>query len=490
MKFISRYVREQQRYTKSEIKTIFNFSELEAEAFIRRLKSFGIMKAVKNSTIQMDFSDLLDTDVEITDDTGESNGCFYIFTYVGVLTVGNRVIKCYPKYITQAEAPQAEMKQVIRVMRRYGSKEQIVNLSNGDGQSSSFNLLAVMLLILEDFHQYGAYVNFEDIIEVNGEGPILWSQTINNSFALISNNRPYYVDIYTHRSVDDDQDFFHRLHKSIVAECSRQLQDAGLIDLFDLVEADVSDEALDEFGDDEYILYRLQLELGGQFNTHKQSVLKTLYTYIAHHRTLAESEGISVYGTNSFSLIWEDVCAEVLNNRLKTQLRHIPLPHGLAPGYDPRIQLINVIERPKWQGWDDDSTTFVKTADETLRPDIINIYENDGKYTFAIFDAKYYCIQLKRGKPLVGQPGVGDVTKQYLYQLAYKNFISQNQIDDVKNCFLLPTELTDVVNLGIASLFMLSSLGLADIQIRLLPAAKLYELYLDCKTLDISILNL
>ena len=431
---------------------------------------------------------MLDTDVEITDDVGESNGCFYVFTYVGVLTVGNRVIKCYPKYITQEEAPQAEMKQVIRVMRRYGSKEQIVNLNNGDGQSSSFNLLAVMLFILEDYHQYGAYVNYEDIVEVNGEGPILWRQTIDNSFALISNNRPYYVDTYTYRSVDDDQDFFHRLHRCIVTECSRQLQDAGLIDLFELVEVDVSDETLDEFGDEEYILYRLQLELGGQFNTHKQIVLKTLYTYIAHHRTLAESEGISMYGTNCFNLVWEDVCAEVFNNKLKTQLRHIPLPHGLAPGYDPRTQLINVIEKPKWQGRDADSTTFVKTADETLRPDLINIYEKDGKYTFAIFDAKYYCIQLERGKPLAGQPGVGDVTKQYLYQLAYQNFISQNQIDNVKNCFLLPTELTDVVNLGIASLFMLSSLGLADIQIRLLPAAKLYDLY--HKTLDVSILNL
>lgn len=51
-------------------------------------------------------------------------------------------------------------------------------------------------------------------------------------------------------------------------------RDAGLIDLFELVEVDVSDETLDEFGDEEYILYRLQLELGGQFNTHKQIVLK------------------------------------------------------------------------------------------------------------------------------------------------------------------------------------------------------------------------
>ena len=345
MGFISRYVREQKRYTKNEIKSIFSFSESEAESFIRRLKSFGIMKAVKNTAGQRDLSDLSDADIEIADDTGESSECFYVFTYVGVLTIGDRVVKCFPKYITQNDAPDTEMKQVIRVLRRYGSKEQIVNLYNGDGQSSSFNILAVMLFLLEDYHQYGAYINSEDIVEVNGEGPILWGQTIDNGFALISSNRPYYVDIYTHRSVDDEQDFFHRLHRCIVSESSRQLRDAGLIDLFDLVEADVSDEALEDFGDREYILYRLQSELGVQFNTHKQTILKTLYAFISYHRTLIESEGISMYGTNSFNLVWENVCAEVFNNKLKTQLRHLPFPDGLTPGYDPKTLLIDCSSR-------------------------------------------------------------------------------------------------------------------------------------------------
>ena len=46
------------------------------------------------------------------------------------------------------------------------------------------------LFLLEDYHQYGAYINSEDIVEVNGEGSILWGQTIDNGFALISNNRP------------------------------------------------------------------------------------------------------------------------------------------------------------------------------------------------------------------------------------------------------------------------------------------------------------
>lgn len=490
MGFISRYVREQKRYTKNEIKTIFNFSESEAEAFIRRLKSFGVMKAVKNTSGQRDLSDLSDADIEIADDAGESSECFYVFTYVGVLTVGDRVVKCFPKYITQNDAPDIELKQVIRVLRRYGSKEQIVNLYNGDGQSSSFNILAVMLFLLEDYHQCGAYINSEDIVEVNGEGPILWGQTIDNGFALISNNRPYYVGIYTHRSVDDEQDFFHRLHRCIVSESSRQLRDAGLIDLFDLVEADISDEVLDDFGDKEYILYRLQSEMGVQFNTHKQTILKTLYTFVAHHRALAESEGISMYGTNSFNLVWEDVCAEVFNNKLKTQLRHLPLPNGLAPGYNPKALLIDIIEKPQWQGWNTDGTAFVKTAAETLIPDLINIYEEDGTYTFVIFDAKYYCIQLESGKPLRGQPGVGDVTKQYLYQLAYQDFIDKNHIREVKNCFLMPTEQVDVVKLGMASLSMLRSLGLTDIQIRLLPAVKMYDLYLKRKPLGISALEL
>lgn len=99
MGFISRYVREQKRYTKNEIKSIFSFSESEAESFIRRLKSFGIMKAVKNTAGQRDLSDLSDADIEIADDTGESSECFYVFTYVGVLTIGDRVVKCFPKYI-------------------------------------------------------------------------------------------------------------------------------------------------------------------------------------------------------------------------------------------------------------------------------------------------------------------------------------------------------------------------------------------------------
>lgn len=490
MDFISSYVQEQKRYTKNEIRALFRLNEDENEGFIKNLKAFGILKTVQNTPAQLDLTDLVDEDVAVADVGAGNNEFFYVFTYVGVITVGNRVIKCYPKYIRSTTNPIDQMKQVLKVLNRFGSKEQIINLYNGDEESSSFNLLAVILFILNDYHESGLYTNTEDIVEVNGEGPILWDKTINDGFAMISSNRPYYVDIYTHRAVDDEQDFFLRLHKAVLTECSHQLEESDLLDLFDLAPVDLSEECLQDFGDDDYILYRLQSELNIQFNTRKQILLKTLYAYIAHHKTLEDSYGISMYGTTSFNLVWEDVCAEVFSNKLQTPLRHLPLPNGVAEGYDPSAKLIDLIEKPQWVGSAGEGATFTKESAETLIPDLINIYESNGAYQFVIFDAKYYCIQLDRRLPLRGQPGVGDVTKQYLYQLAYREFLAAHQIADVRNCFLMPTEGSAVILLGTAKMDMLHNLGLRDIAIRLLPAETMYSFYLSHRCMDIQTLAL
>lgn len=84
--------------------------------------------------------------------------------------------------------------------------------------------------------------------------------------------------------------------------------------------------------------------------------------------------------------------------------------------------LINIIEKPKWKGTDMEE----QDASDTLIPDLISVPQIDGVDYFLIFDAKYYNIQLEKGKSLRGNPGVSDVTKQYLYQLAYRHFISIN----------------------------------------------------------------
>ena len=490
MEIVSKYVREQKRYTKNELKSMFSFDEAGVEKFIKSLKAYGVLKSVKNNTTQLEKSDLLDEDIEITDETAESGDCLYVFTYVGVITSGSRVIKVYPKYLLSKKEPLDEMKQVIKVLERYSnSEEQIINIFNGDGENRSFNILAVILFLLNDYYEYGIYTNSEDIIEVNGEGEILWGKTIDESFAMIEDNRPYYMEMYTRKSVEDDMDYFKRLHECVVTECSKQLHEAQLDELFGMDVLSLSEERLLDFGDKDYILERLHKELNIQFNTRRQILLKTLYTYISQdRRMLEENDGISMFGTTAYHAVWEKVCAEVFDNKLNTSLGQLKMSVPLADEFKSRSAetLINIIEKPKWKGND----MVEIDASDTLIPDLISIPQVNGTDYFLIFDAKYYNIQLEKGKSLRGNPGVGDVTKQYLYQLAYKDFIKIHNIAVVKNCFLMPTEKSEIIKKGTARMSMLESLGLENIQIRLIPASMLYEKYLTKGKIDIGLLEL
>ncbi len=490
MKIVSGYVREQKRYTKNELKNIFSFDEAGVEKFIKSLKAYGVLKSVKNSTSQLEMSDLLDEDIEITDETAESGDCLYVFTYVGVITSGSRIIKVYPKYLLSQKEPLTEMKQIIKVLERYSnSEEQIINIFNGNGENRSFNILAVILFLLNDYYEYGIYTNSEDIIEINGEGEILWGKTIDESFAMIEDNRPYYMEIYTRKTVEDDMDYFKRLHECVLTECSKQLHDAQLDELFGIDELVLSEEILFDFGDKDYILERLHKELNIQFNTRKQILLKTIYTYISQdRRMLEEDDGISMFGTTAFHAVWEKVCADVFDNKLSTTLGELKMSMPLADEFKNRSSetLISIIEKPKWKGVD---MAEVDAAD-TLIPDLISIPQINGTDYFLIFDAKYYNIQLEKGKSLRGNPGVGDVTKQYLYQLAYKDFIKAHNIEVVKNCFLMPTEKNEIIKKGTARMPMLEALGLENIQIRLIPATMLYERYLAKGKIDIGLLEL
>lgn len=282
------------------------------------------------------------------------------------------------------------------------------------------------------------------------------------------------------------------MHECILTRCTEELRDADLLDLFDIMGVDISDEHIEDFGDKEYILERIVKELNVQFNTRKQLLLKTLYAYIANSSALDDLDCFSMFGTNSFNLVWEKVCAEVMDNQLQKPIGGLRLPMPLAEQYrDMRHKkLIDLIDKPQWSGTAPNSELFVKQAEDTLIPDLISIVNVDGNYQFIIFDAKYYNIQLEHNKKLRGQPGIESITKQYLYQLAYQPFVEAHQIGTVRNCFLMPTSSAEIVEKGTASLSMLSELGLQDIQVRLLPAEMMYRHYIDNTKLDLQLLNL
>ena len=199
-----------------------------------------------------------------------------------------------------------------------------------------------------------------------------------------------------------------------------------------------------------------------------------MYAYIAYDGDLRELDCFSIFGTTSFNMVWEDVCSCVLNNQLETKLKDIDLPVRLNEKYNRYDRLIDLIEKPFWYATN-------CCAPDTLIPDIVTIDNKSNWYQFLIFDAKYYVAALDDNKIPRGQPGIESVTKQYLYQLAFMDFINVHSIDSIANCFLLPTEQSEVQDKGDVELQILHNLGLQNILVRFVPAAMFYDYYLSGK---------
>ena len=181
--------------------------------------------------------------------------------------------------------------------------------------------------------------------------------------------------------------------------------------------------------------------------------------------------------------MWEKIFAEILDNQLELPLGSLKLPVPLADGYDRKVKLIDLIEKPTW-------TITGKTAKDTLIPDLITIHKSADKHQFIIFDAKYYNAHLVSGVTPTGQPGIESITKQYLYQLAYQQFIKDHKFTSVINCFLLPTEKEEVEDKGEVEMKILSSLELQNILVRVVPAVEVYNLYLFSRKMNIEYLKL
>ena len=385
--------------------------------------------------------------------------------FVGVIIINEFVINCYPKYIPEdIDEPLDDFKQVLKVIKKYRKLYENIDYQNDILEDISYNQLSMMIFFLEDFYERGIYTNTQKTLQINGNGEIDWEKTINYTYPLINDNKPYYVELYTKYNLNDINDYFRLLHEYIITTCSKRLEEAGLLDLFDLTPIILSDKKQEDFGIDEFILNKLSKELNVEFNSRKRKLLKSMRTFIEEKNSFSNKNFLTVYGTSKYNVIWEEMCSKVFKNKLNKTLKELNL------GDLSNIELKKIIEKPKWIINDFDEPKETKS----LEPDIISFFED----TFIISDAKYYNLDFDDDN-LSGQPGLESITKQYLYELAYKQFIEDNYFKQVKNAFLFPTYDENLENKGVVKLEMLSSKGLEDIQVIMIPASKLNEMYLE-----------
>lgn len=450
----------------------FACDENEFESILRYLIE---MNFVNKKNKQQKYPDFSLDDIQ-TDNFEETK---YVFTYVGIILISKWVIKCYPKYLDEEQTSKEALTQVMKVLKKY-KNSKIQNFSNSYEikEKNNHSLISVMIALIEDYYENGIYTNFHKIVETNGVGEILWDKTINETNAFIQNNMPYYLNFYTKKRANDAQDYFRLLHEVILTKCSKELENADILDYFDLTPINLSNKNLDEFGDVEYIESKINQELNVQFNSHKQSLLKKMLFYINESDPLLGNDNfIKSYGTHYYNFVWEEMCSRVFNNKRDIKLRNLELPNGeLHEKYEnvSDKKLVEITETPTW---------FIFESEDVdggrLKPDTISFNKTDEGIEFLILDAKYYHWESDR------KPGVNDIIKQYLYEHAFKEFIKLNGFTNSKNCFLFPSTCENIVNKGYVDFSMIKQkLHLDYIHIILLPAKLINKYFLEDKEID------
>ena len=78
MPIISKYVREQKRYSKKDLLDLFKFNESSFVDFVKKLKFSGVLKLVNKTIDEAELTDL-NEDIEVFDIGLDNDSYFYVF---------------------------------------------------------------------------------------------------------------------------------------------------------------------------------------------------------------------------------------------------------------------------------------------------------------------------------------------------------------------------------------------------------------------------
>lgn len=462
-KIASAFFRENKFYNLTDFSKRLKIDEEHAQKVISHLRAANIIKPTSRRALDMDELQSEAIILEETFFSNSENG--FTFCFVGIVYTESCVLKCFPKYFEndadeksfgENSANILHFKKVLKAIQKYKSdKCENLHIYYDTEEKGSFNRLAMELFLLEDYFANGIYTNEHEAIKTNGEGQIDWNRTIGESFAFIKNARPYYVDLQTVEFRDNSQDFFRLLHECVLTKCSRELQIAGILDLFDIAPVQLNAKPVSDFGDIDYIKYRLESEIKSQFITKKKNLLRTMYIFLSETESEKIESDFSFYGTNAFDMVWEKACSAIfddIKNEQITNLEHRGILHFKNYKLKNKGNLKSFIEKAKWEFSKDiidenkpskaiasleshKSLDSIKQleANKTLEPDIISIHDG----IFYILDGKYYVPHYNENT-ISDQPGIQDVVKQFAYHKAFHQFLQISSLEKVANAFLLP----------------------------------------------------
>ncbi|HHD2772816.1 TPA: LlaJI family restriction endonuclease [Clostridium perfringens] len=362
------------------------------------------------------------------------------FSYVGIVVVKGKAIFIIPKYVEckNEEKERQALKQIIKLLNEFTEREKLDknNLYSFSLEQETLedNLIPIICFLLDDYIENNIYENEVDSTELNGDGEINWDKTIELVEPIVINNQWFYSDLITNRSIIDNDRYITRLHGAIINECMSFLNNTGLNSVL-TYNVDNIENVLEDLDEVDRIEREIESENMIQFNDRKKRVLQAIKSYI-NKRSDTSELNLLLYGTRNFKWVWEVICGYVFDNEF--------VKNGKCSKYS-----VYEIESPKWyidnsDNLKNDDSSEYEMRKNRLTPDILKVVSSEDERSLLILDAKYYNLRVE-GKYLKGNPGIDDITKQYLYHTVLKKYIEKHNINKVINAFLFPYELKTYV---------------------------------------------
>ncbi|MBM0066770.1 LlaJI family restriction endonuclease [Alkalicoccobacillus gibsonii] len=382
-----------------------------------------------------------------------------VFRYVGLLEFSSSILFVYPKYIQRIDLNKSL--QLIRVLSVYSKRENLdyteldtlgISTSNND-----MNLIPLVDFFHKDYFENGLFSSQKQIYKLNGHNEIDWDKTIDETYAYKFNENLVYLNYFTKEFASNELNIITLVHKQILRLCSNYLQKSGLSYFLEYEPISFIDEEIDLNSN---IIFLLNQELKVQYNDRNIILILNMINFINRNNSNSSKSSIRVFGTRYFHIVWEKICSYVFSNNVSLIQKEI--------------------DKPIWE----DKYGNKLTSKRTLTPDIVTDFAMGDERYLAILDAKYYNLSFEKSKFEDKNPKLEDVTKQYLYEMALKNYSISKDLSNKINAFLVPKEGQEFVLSGKVSLGFMRELGINDIDIHSIPAEYIYNLYISNKKIS------
>ncbi|MGL5965516.1 MAG: LlaJI family restriction endonuclease [Fusobacteriaceae bacterium] len=417
--------------------------------YFKENKVFEPLQYFKNFNENEEFQYLIDSNVLKITNIG------YSFNFVGMISLSDCIIIVFPKYKKNYKITSDEyIHELFRIFQKYSSQkiyESFLFENDYSDREDYFNLFALYKNLINDYIEHGLYENEINIYSLCGNGEIDWEKTIgelHNHFNLEKN--PIYLDYFTHDIEEDGENYIRELQKQLLTKAEIYFEEFKKFGV-SIPQFDFHFNS-DLIGDLEYQIYKINSELRETFSERKVDLLKLMKS-ILNEINHSNCEGVTLYGTKSYHSIWENICQNVFNNDESFR--------GMIP-------------KPKWIPTNGEPKTI-----STLIPDIV-LKKSDVIY---ILDAKYYTTSFdENGNIINSAPGVGDISKQFLYEKSYE-IKFENENITFYNAFLFPLESDNHNQIGKVTfeLFPNKAIFLLKLSVQIM-----YQHYLNDEKIDIT----